>query len=82
MKDGGKYAFLGMESREAGDAVIKALNLQVTSDKDDGLEGKDNGNCYYDDLDADHVDNEEQGSIERGILASNSTHGIPLTVPT
>ena len=31
MKDGGKYAFLGMESREAGDAVIKALHLQVLS---------------------------------------------------
>ena len=29
VKDGGKYAFLGMESREAGDAVIKALHLQV-----------------------------------------------------
>ena len=29
MKDGGKYAFLGMESREAGDAVINALNQQV-----------------------------------------------------
>ena len=26
----GKYAFLGMESREAGDAVIEALHLQVT----------------------------------------------------
>ena len=30
VKDGGKYAFLGMESREAGDAVIEALHLQVT----------------------------------------------------
>ena len=30
VKDGGKYAFLGMESREAGDAVIQALHLQVT----------------------------------------------------
>ena len=29
VKDGGKYAFLGMESREAGDAVINALNQQV-----------------------------------------------------
>ena len=64
VKDGGKYAFLGMESREAGDAVIKALNLQVISDRDDGLEEQDNQNCYYYVLDADHVDNEEQGSIE------------------
>ena len=31
VKDGGKYAFLGMESREAGDAVIKALDQQVLS---------------------------------------------------
>ena len=31
VKDGGKYAFLGMESREAGDAVIEALHLQVTT---------------------------------------------------
>ena len=30
VKDGGKYAFLGMESREAGDAVIEALHLQVS----------------------------------------------------
>ena len=31
VKDGGKYAFLGMESREAGDAVIEALHLQVST---------------------------------------------------
>ena len=33
VKDGGKYAFLGMESREAGDAVIKALDQQVLSSR-------------------------------------------------
>lgn len=31
VKDGGKYAFIGMESREAGDAVISALHLLVWS---------------------------------------------------
>ena len=52
------------------------------SDKDGDLEVQDNQNCYDDLLDTDHVDNEEQGSIEQAILASNSTHGTPFTVCT
>ena len=76
VKDGGKYAFLGMESREAGDAVIKALNLQVPFDRDDGLEEHDN-----DVLDADHVDNEGRGNVKRPILACNSCHGSPFISP-
>ena len=46
MKDGGKYAFLGMESREAGDAVIKALNLQVSFDRDDDTDEHHNQNFH------------------------------------
>ena len=53
MKDGGKYAFLGMESREAGDAVIKALNLQVPFDRDDELEVHDKHDCHQDSAVAD-----------------------------
>ena len=56
MKDGGKYAFLGMESREAGDAVIKALNLQVPFERDDELAVYDKHDCHQDGAGADCVD--------------------------
>ena len=46
MKDGGKYAFLGMESREAGDAVIKALNMQVSFDRDGDTDEHPDQNCH------------------------------------
>ena len=53
MKDGGKYAFLGMESWEAGDAVIKALNLQVPFERDVELEVHDKHDCHQDSAGAD-----------------------------
>jgi len=43
VKDGGKYAFLGMESREAGDAVIEALHLQEVKGREITVKWKEEG---------------------------------------